>query len=51
MNNFATDIAEDYGNSIANALELPQSCTKPSVLPKQGWFYAYAQPMRDVVTK
>ena len=27
-----TDFAQDFGNSIANALELPQFCAKPSIL-------------------
>ena len=36
-------LAQDYSNSIANALELLQSCTKPSIYhqitPGKGSFY------------
>ena len=30
-------LVQDYSNSIANALELLQSCTKPSMLGYQQW--------------
>ena len=29
------DLVQDCSNSIANALELLQSCTKPSIKPKE----------------
>ena len=29
------DVTQDYGNSIANALQLLQSCTKPSIYSEQ----------------
>ena len=37
-----TGLVQDGGNSIANALELPQSCTKPSIGRDQSW-YALSQ--------
>ena len=30
-------LVHDCGNSIANAMELPQSCTKPSISPSMQW--------------
>ena len=30
LNDYIDGLAQDCSNSIANALELPQSCTKPS---------------------